>query len=285
MRAAAQPAVSERRSCGSPAGTSTRCARDLQGSSGWCAVGPDVLCLQETKARNDAFPGRGRRGARVSPHALHGQAAYHGVAVFAKLPFEDAAPIAWCGRRIAAICACLAISNCTISTCRRRAHPDPEINAKFAHKLEFLAALTDWFALGLRSDATRRARGRSEHRAACDRRLEPTGAAQGGHAHAGRIAAWTSLQAAHRLDRRCAASSTGAAPVHLVELSRPRLAGERRPPLDHIWVTPSLADRLRGAQALAARGWPQPSDHVPVTIDLDANETGFSAPADSRPAR
>jgi exodeoxyribonuclease-3 len=40
--------------------------------------------------------------------------------------------------------------------------------------------------------------------------------------------------------------------------------------LDHIWVTPSLADRLRGAQVLrAARGWPQPSDHVPVTIDLD----------------
>ena len=31
-------------------------------------------------------------------HVLHGQAAYHGVAIFAKLPFEDASPIAWCGK-------------------------------------------------------------------------------------------------------------------------------------------------------------------------------------------
>ncbi|MDE0335292.1 MAG: exodeoxyribonuclease III, partial [Defluviicoccus sp.] len=40
--------------------------------------------------------------------------------------------------------------------------------------------------------------------------------------------------------------------------------------LDHIWVTPRLAPKLRGAEVLReARGWPHPSDHVPVAVDID----------------
>ncbi|MGH6902055.1 MAG: exodeoxyribonuclease III, partial [Geminicoccaceae bacterium] len=46
-------------------------------------------------------------------------------------------------------------------------------------------------------------------------------------------------------------------------------AADRGRRLDHVWVTPKLADRLRGAAVLrAARGWLQPSDHVPVTVEL-----------------
>jgi exodeoxyribonuclease-3 len=40
--------------------------------------------------------------------------------------------------------------------------------------------------------------------------------------------------------------------------------------LDHIWLAPALADRLSGIKvSREARGWPQPSDHVPVTAKLD----------------
>jgi exodeoxyribonuclease-3 len=46
-------------------------------------------------------------------------------------------------------------------------------------------------------------------------------------------------------------------------------ASDRGRRLDHIWITPPLAARLRAARVLRrARGWPQPSDHVPVTVDL-----------------
>ena len=46
-------------------------------------------------------------------------------------------------------------------------------------------------------------------------------------------------------------------------------ASDRGRRLDHIWVTPALAPRLQRARVLrAARGWPQPSDHVPVTVEL-----------------
>jgi exodeoxyribonuclease-3 len=41
--------------------------------------------------------------------------------------------------------------------------------------------------------------------------------------------------------------------------------------LDHVWVTPPLAPKLKGQTILRdARGWePKPSDHVPVIVDLD----------------
>ena len=42
--------------------------------------------------------------------------------------------------------------------------------------------------------------------------------------------------------------------------------------LDHIWAAPSLADRLLGVTVLReARGWQQPSDHVPVLAKIDVD--------------
>ena len=59
-------------------------------------------------------------------------------------------------------------------------------------------------------------------------------------------------------------------------------ASDRGRRLDHIWVTPDLSPRLRGIEVMrAARGWPQPSDHVPVTVDL---ETPYP-PSRRRPRR
>ncbi len=46
-------------------------------------------------------------------------------------------------------------------------------------------------------------------------------------------------------------------------------ASDRGRRLDHIWVTPGLTQRLRGAAVVKdARDWPSPSDHVPVLLDL-----------------
>jgi exodeoxyribonuclease-3 len=40
--------------------------------------------------------------------------------------------------------------------------------------------------------------------------------------------------------------------------------------LDHIWVSPAIAGRVSSmAIARQARGWSQPSDHVPVTATLE----------------
>ena len=40
--------------------------------------------------------------------------------------------------------------------------------------------------------------------------------------------------------------------------------------LDHIWTSPALAEHARGIKITReARGWAQPSDHVPVTLTVD----------------
>jgi exodeoxyribonuclease-3 len=40
--------------------------------------------------------------------------------------------------------------------------------------------------------------------------------------------------------------------------------------LDHVWVTPALAPGLRSMLvARECRDWPQPSDHVPVLVELE----------------
>ena len=39
--------------------------------------------------------------------------------------------------------------------------------------------------------------------------------------------------------------------------------------LDHVWLSPALAPNLVTAEVeRAARSWEQPSDHVPVTVEL-----------------
>ncbi len=47
-------------------------------------------------------------------------------------------------------------------------------------------------------------------------------------------------------------------------------AADRGRRLDHIWVSPAIAERVCGMRiAKEARGWTRPSDHVPVTATLE----------------
>ena len=56
----------------------------------WCEVnGPDVLCLQETKATDSAFPLKAFADLGYDYAAVHGQRAYNGVAVLSVLPISD----------------------------------------------------------------------------------------------------------------------------------------------------------------------------------------------------
>src|SRR5260221_881757 len=53
------------------------------------SIRPDVLCLQETKCIDDAFPLKRFKRLGYEHVALNGQKGYHGVAVISKLPFEN----------------------------------------------------------------------------------------------------------------------------------------------------------------------------------------------------
>ncbi len=49
---------------------------------------PDVLCLQETKCPDDAFPLKRFKRLGYEYAALSGQKGYHGVAILSRVPFE-----------------------------------------------------------------------------------------------------------------------------------------------------------------------------------------------------
>ena len=53
------------------------------------AARPDVLCLQETKCPDDAFPLKRIKRLGYEHVAISGQKGYHGVAVLSRLPFDS----------------------------------------------------------------------------------------------------------------------------------------------------------------------------------------------------
>src|SRR4029079_9592283 len=62
------------------------------------AVRPDVLCLQEIKCPDDAFPRQRLRRLGYEHIALNGQKGYHGVAVISRLPFDSQTVKGYCGK-------------------------------------------------------------------------------------------------------------------------------------------------------------------------------------------
>src|SRR5215813_6674296 len=62
------------------------------------ATRPDVICLQETKCPDDAFPRKRFRRLGYEHIALNGQKGYHGVAVVSRLPFQATAAKGYCGK-------------------------------------------------------------------------------------------------------------------------------------------------------------------------------------------
>ena len=244
-------------------------------------MAPDVLCLQETKVRNELFPTADLEALGFRHHVLHGQAGYHGVAIFSKLPLEDARPLDWCGKvdcrhLLAVLPGGIAVHNLYIPAGGDL--PDPELNPKFRHKLEMLEALADWFG----------AEFAPERRALLvgDLNVAPLATDVWNHRALLKVVSHTPVEVAALgraaalgpLGRRGAPlRAEGAAALQLVELSRARLGGRRsrpaaRPHLGHAAARRGAAaggDPARGAWlAVALR--PRPGDRRARRRDASA---------------
>src|SRR5438552_14313154 len=113
---------------------------------------PDVLCLQETKCIDDAFPLKRFKRLGYEHVALNGQKGYHGVAIVSKLPFDATDVRTFCdkidSRHIsvafgekAQLAKPLVLHNFYVPA--GGDIPDPALNPKFAHKLAFLDEMRD----------------------------------------------------------------------------------------------------------------------------------------------
>jgi exodeoxyribonuclease-3 len=245
------------------------------------AVRPDVLCLQETKCPDDAFPRKRLRRLGYEHVALNGQKGYHGVAVISKLPFETTDIRTFCdtldSRHIsvsfgagAGMTAPLVLHNFYVPA--GGDIPDPALNVKFRHKLSFLDGMRDCEPLHPRGD--------ERHILVGDLNVAPHENDVWSHKQLLKVVSHTPIEC----EKLLAVQNHGG----WVDVARARIpmsekvytwwsyraadwtAADRGRRLDHIWVSPALRQAVRDFRITKdARSWERPSDHVPVTTALE----------------
>ncbi len=246
------------------------------------AVRPDVLCLQETKCPDDAFPLKRFKRLGYEHVAVHGQKGYHGVAVVSRLPFDEIDRRGFCGKADArhlrvtfgetvGLRDPLTLHNFYVPA--GGDEPDPGINPKFEHKLSFL-------------DEMRTCGGfipRREERAIVvgDLNVAPLEHDVWSHKALRRVVSHTPVECEKLTAFQRAGKWIDVARALIPEPQKVYTWWSYRAPdwaaankgrrLDHIWVSEALGDRFHSFDiARGARGWTRPSDHVPVTATIEA---------------
>lgn len=237
-------------------------------------VRPDVICLQETKVRDDDFPARHLSDLGYEHQVIRGQKSYNGVAIVSRARFEGMGASNWCGRddrRHAYVRLPGGIELHNFYVPSGGPTPDPEANDKFAHKLQFLNEMAAW---GKREGVAGR-----RLMLVGDLNVAPLDTDVWNHKRLLRSVGHTPVESAH-MAKVLADSGLVDAARHFVPPSEPlytwwgyRFAqsveknyGWR---LDHLWASPPLLPSLTNFQVVKqTRTWEKPSDHVPVVVDI-----------------
>ncbi|MFD1695973.1 exodeoxyribonuclease III [Roseibium aestuarii] len=241
-------------------------------------VQPDVLCLQETKCPDANFPFGALRKAGYEHIEIHGQKGYHGVATVSKRPLTNVEKRGFCdmgdsrhlGVDVEFAGAPLRVHNLYVPA--GGDEPDPEINPKFRHKLDFLAEMKGWL------------KGEETARPAVlvgDLNIAPYEHDVWSHKALLKVVSHTPLECALFEELR---ESGG-----WIDMMRRFLpmdeklytwwsyrakdwsAADKGRRLDHVWVSQPLEGAMRSTSVLRdARGWEKPSDHAPVIAVFEA---------------
>ena len=234
---------------------------------------PHAICLQETKVANDLFPYEPLREAGYRHILANGQKGYHGVAIVSRLPFQEEGARVWCKKddkrhafvRIDGV----ELHNFYVPAGGDK--PDPEENDKFAHKLRFLKEMASWCR-----------RNKAKERPIVlvgDLNVAPLDCDVWNHKRLLRSVGHTPVESDH-MARLLKAGAFRDAARHFAPPPEPLYTwwGYRFPQafakdygwrLDHVWVTPPLADSLKRVKVVkTTRTWERPSDHTPVIAEF-----------------
>jgi exodeoxyribonuclease-3 len=232
---------------------------------------PDILCLQETKVEDGAFPRADFHALGYEHVLLHGQRMHHGVAIVSRLPLVEEVRNDWQANGEARHLGVRLPSGIRLENVYVPAGgdiPDRALNPKFGQKLDFLARMTDWSS-DLRVPTIM----------VGDFNIAPLECDVWSHKQLLDVVSHTPievetlarLQASH--DWVDLGRQFVPAPARCFTWwsyrAKDWAASDRGRRLDHMWASPEVA-----AQAIAhhvhepCRGWLKPSDHVPLVTEF-----------------
>jgi len=233
---------------------------------------PDVICFQETKVPNELFPRAGFEDLGYAHFAIHGQKGYHGVAIVSKVPLEPSGTRQWCGSAdarhvFATLPGGLEVHNFYIPA--GGDVPDPAKNPKFDEKLRFYRELEAWG----------RALPEAKRVLVGDLNVAPLETDVWSHKQLLRVVSHTPIEVEHYTRAFAAHPWVDAMRAFVPPEEKLYTWWSYRAPdwrrankgrrLDHVWITESARSALAGIEvAHRVRGWKNPSDHVPVLVDL-----------------
>jgi exodeoxyribonuclease-3 len=237
---------------------------------------PDVLCLQETKVTDELFPAQALRRLGYVHQAIHGQKAYHGVAVLSKRPLRESGVQDFCREGHARHMGVTLENGVELHNFYVPAGgdiPDPNRNDKFDHKLHFLREMEKFFA---RRSATKN----DPVVLVGDLNVAPLENDVWNHKQLLNIVSHTPAET-RLLGEAQAAFDWTDSTRHFIPPSEKIYswwsyraqdweASDRGRRLDHVWTSPGLKGALKSQKIVKKmRGWQKASDHVPVVVELD----------------
>jgi exodeoxyribonuclease-3 len=235
---------------------------------------PDILCLQETKATLEVFPFDALRQLGYRHIHAAGMKGYNGVAILSKKPFARVDVKHWCGKEDARHIWVTLEDGTEVHDFYVPAGgdiPDPDLNDKFAHKLRFLDEVTTWF--------TARKAPTNKFILVGDLNIAPLETDVWSHKALLKVVSHTPVEVERLAKMRKSHDWVDAVRRVIPEdktvyswwsyRAADWDAADKGRRLDHVWVTPALQTRVTAAEIFRdARGWEQPSDHVPVMVRL-----------------
>ncbi|WP_430396666.1 exodeoxyribonuclease III [Ferrovibrio sp.] len=235
---------------------------------------PDILCLQETKVRDDEFPHDLFAQHGYAHRLIKGQPGYNGVAIFGRMPLELAEAKQLVGRDDKRHVAARLPDGTVIHNFYVPAGgdiPDVTKNDKFAHKLDVLAEMTAW-------SKALKTKGR-QHILVGDLNIAPLESDVWSHKQLLDVVSHTPVETEGLLKLQASHGWVDAV-RHFTPASEKLYSwwsyrspdwekADKGRRLDHVWVSQDLAPRLKAAQvAKAMRGQEKASDHAPVLVTL-----------------
>ena len=238
---------------------------------------PDVLCLQETKCPDANFPLGAFRDAGYPHIAINGQKGYHGVASFRASRSRPPPDATFAPKATLVICMSSSAerrmgSNSTISTSRRAA--TSRTPRSMSSSPTSSPSSTKWsIGPGMRS----RRRGRSI--LVGDLNIAPLEHDVWSHKSLLSVVSHTPIEVDKLKRAQAAGPWVDALRKFVPDDQKLYTWWSYRSPdwskvnkgrrLDHVWVSPALADSVKWMRVLRdARGWERPSDHAPVMVRL-----------------